>query len=148
MEYGVEIWECGGLLCVRRVWGLGSRPSGGAERDRRSQEPQGSAPSPAGGSGLGGVRQAEPGACTPKWGREHPHTLVQPADPVRGHPASRISRGRLRVGLGPLGSGMPGRRRAIDGKALRIHGRELPGVRLVAAYAGESGLVFQKGGQG
>ena len=39
---------------------------------------------------------------------------------------------------------------AIDGKALRgIHGRELPGVRLVAAYAGESGLVLgQKGGQG
>ena len=39
---------------------------------------------------------------------------------------------------------------AIDGKALRgIHGGELPGVRLVAAYAGESGLVLgQKGGQG
>ena len=38
---------------------------------------------------------------------------------------------------------------AIDGKALRgIHGGELPGVRLVAAYAGESGLVpGQKGGQ-
>ena len=37
---------------------------------------------------------------------------------------------------------------AIDGKALRgIHGRELPGLRLVAAYAGESGLVLrQKGG--
>ena len=37
---------------------------------------------------------------------------------------------------------------AIDGKALRgIHGGELPGVRLVAAYAGESGLVLgQKGG--
>ena len=39
---------------------------------------------------------------------------------------------------------------AIDGKALRgLHGRELPGVKLVAAYAGESGLVLgQKGGQG
>ena len=39
---------------------------------------------------------------------------------------------------------------AIDGKALRgIHGRELPGVRLVAAYAGEIGLVLgQKRGQG
>ena len=39
---------------------------------------------------------------------------------------------------------------AIDGKALRgIHGGELPGVRLVAAYAGESGLVLgQTGGQG
>ena len=39
---------------------------------------------------------------------------------------------------------------AIDGKALRgLHGRELPGLRLVAAYSGESGLVVgQKGGQG
>ena len=39
---------------------------------------------------------------------------------------------------------------AIEGKALRgIHGGELPGVRLVAAYAGESGLVLgQKGGSG
>ena len=39
---------------------------------------------------------------------------------------------------------------AIDGKALRgLHGRELPGARLVAACAGESGLALgQKGGQG
>ena len=39
---------------------------------------------------------------------------------------------------------------AIDGKALRgIHGGELHGVRLVAAYAGESGLVpGQTWGQG
>jgi len=38
---------------------------------------------------------------------------------------------------------------AIDGKGLRgIHGEETPGVRLVAAYAGEAGLVLaQKGGQ-
>ena len=37
---------------------------------------------------------------------------------------------------------------ALDGKALRgIHGEEIPGVRLVAAYAHESGLVLaQKGG--
>ena len=37
---------------------------------------------------------------------------------------------------------------AIDGKALRgIHGEELPGVRLVAAYGQSSGLVLgQKGG--
>lgn len=42
------------------------------------------------------------------------------------------------------------RRIAIDGKALRgIHGEELPGVRLVAAYADEAGLVLaQSGGQG
>jgi len=39
---------------------------------------------------------------------------------------------------------------AIDGKGLRgIHGEELPGVRLVAAYATGAGLVLaQKGGQG
>lgn len=39
---------------------------------------------------------------------------------------------------------------AIDGKGLRgIHGEELPGVRLVAAYATSAGLVLaQKGGQG
>lgn len=39
---------------------------------------------------------------------------------------------------------------AIDGKGLRgIHGEELPGVRLVAAYAHEAALtVAQKGGKG
>ena len=38
---------------------------------------------------------------------------------------------------------------AIDGKGLRgIHGEELPGVRLVAAYAHEAGLVLaQLGGK-
>lgn len=38
---------------------------------------------------------------------------------------------------------------ALDGKALRgIHGEELPGVRLVAVYAPEAGLVLaQAGGQ-
>lgn len=38
---------------------------------------------------------------------------------------------------------------AIDGKSLRgIHGEELPGVHLVAAYAQEAGLVLaQKGGR-
>ena len=42
------------------------------------------------------------------------------------------------------------RRIAIDGKALRgIHGEELPGVRLVAAYCDRAGLVLaQAGGQG
>jgi hypothetical protein len=37
----------------------------------------------------------------------------------------------------------------LDGKALRgIHGDELPGVRLVAVYAPEAGLVLaQAGGQ-
>ena len=38
---------------------------------------------------------------------------------------------------------------AVDGKALRgLHGDELPGVRLVAAYAVDAGLVVgQKGGK-
>jgi hypothetical protein len=42
-----------------------------------------------------------------------------------------------------------GRTIALDGKALRgIHGEELPGVRLVAAYCDEAGLVLaQAGGQ-
>jgi hypothetical protein len=36
---------------------------------------------------------------------------------------------------------------AIDGKALRgIHGEELPGVRLVAAYIDEAGLVLAQTG--
>jgi len=36
---------------------------------------------------------------------------------------------------------------AIDGKALRgIHGEELPGVRLVAAFASEAGLVLAQSG--
>lgn len=39
---------------------------------------------------------------------------------------------------------------AVDGKALRgIHGEELPGVRLVAGYAHDAGVVAgQKGGAG
>ncbi len=39
------------------------------------------------------------------------------------------------------------RRIAIDGKALRgIHGEELPGVRLVAAYCDEAGRVLAQAG--
>lgn len=39
---------------------------------------------------------------------------------------------------------------ALDGKSLRgIHGEELPGVRLVAAYSDEAGLALaQSGGRG
>jgi hypothetical protein len=39
---------------------------------------------------------------------------------------------------------------SVDGKALRgIHGEELPGVRLVAAFGSEAGLVLgQSGGSG
>ena len=36
---------------------------------------------------------------------------------------------------------------ALDGKVLRgIHGEEIPGVRLVTAYAHESGLALAQGG--
>jgi hypothetical protein len=36
---------------------------------------------------------------------------------------------------------------AIDGKGLRgIHGEELPGIRLIAAYADEAGLVLAQSG--
>jgi len=38
---------------------------------------------------------------------------------------------------------------AVDGKGLRgIHGEELPGVRLVAAYADDVGLVVAQTGSG
>ncbi len=41
----------------------------------------------------------------------------------------------------------PGEAIAIDGKALRgIHGEELPGVRLVAAYAHRAGRVLAQAG--
>jgi len=45
--------------------------------------------------------------------------------------------------------GQADRHLVLDGKALRgIHGEELPGVRLVALYAPEAGLVLaQAGGQ-
>jgi hypothetical protein len=53
--------------------------------------------------------------------------------------------------LGVLGPPTRQRRRAValDGKALRgLHGEELPGVRLVALYDVEAGLVLaQAGGQ-
>ena len=142
---------------------MGSRPSGGAERDRGSQEAQGSAPSPAGGSGLGGVRHAERSRslyAIAQWGREHPQFAQTlgfsrertPCVATLHHVFRRLDADAFESALGRwaqecLGDGEA--TIAIDGKALRgIHGRELPGVRLVAAYAGESGLVLgQKGGQ-
>jgi hypothetical protein len=43
----------------------------------------------------------------------------------------------------------PGEGIAIDGKALRgIHGEELPGVHLVAAYAHQAGVVLAQAGGG
>ena len=43
----------------------------------------------------------------------------------------------------------PGEALAVDGKTLRgIHGQELPGVHLVAAYAHQSGIVVAQGATG
>ena len=74
---------------------------------------------------------------------------------MRGHLASRISgldADAFESALGRWAQECLGEGDAtigIDGKALRgIHGRELPGVRLVAAYAGESGLVLGQKGAG
>jgi hypothetical protein len=51
--------------------------------------------------------------------------------------------------VGPGRTRWSGEAIAIDGKALRgIHGEQLPGVRLVAAYDVQIGLVLaQKGGE-
>jgi hypothetical protein len=43
--------------------------------------------------------------------------------------------------------GRRGEAMALEGKALRgMHGEELPGVRLVAAYEVQTGLVLAQGG--
>ena len=96
-----------------------------------------------------------------QWGREHPEfarTLGgsrqrTPCAATLRHVFRRMDAEAFEPDLGRwarerLGEGEA--TIAIDGKALRgIHGGELPGVRLVAAYAGESGLVLgQKGGSG
>ncbi len=96
-----------------------------------------------------------------QWGREHPQfarTLGfsrerTPCVATLHHVFRRMDVDAFETALGLwtqecLGEGEA--TIAIDDKALRgIHGGELPGVRLVAAYAGESGLVLgQKGGSG
>jgi hypothetical protein len=65
----------------------------------------------------------------------------------------RLDRDRLEALLGGYfqQQGLaPGEAIAIDGKALRgIHGEQLPGVHLVAAYAHKASRVLaEKGGQG
>ena len=96
-----------------------------------------------------------------QWGREHTQLAQSlgfsrertPCVATLHHVFRRMDVDAFETVLGrwaqeSLGEG--GATIAIDGKALRgIHGGGLPGVRLVAAYAGESGLVLgQKGGQG
>ena len=96
-----------------------------------------------------------------QWGREHPQLAQSlgfsgertPCVATLHHVFRRLDVDAFESALGRwaqewLGEGEAAI--AIDGKALRgRHGGELPGVRLVAAYARESGLVVgQKGGQG
>ena len=96
-----------------------------------------------------------------QWGREHPQLARSlgfsreqpPCVATLHHVFRRLDVDAFESALGCwvqecLGEGEA--TIAIDSKALRgIHGGELPGVRLVAAYAGESDLVLgQKGGKG
>jgi DDE_Tnp_1-associated len=97
-----------------------------------------------------------------QWGREQPETVVRALGFTRGRTPGVATLHRVfktldvdafetavarwaRAALGSRGEAI-----AIDGKALRgIHGEELPGVRLVAAYDVQTGLVLaQKGGEG
>ena len=102
------------------------------------------------GSGPVGARHAQHGRERTQLARSLGLSREQP---LRGHVASRIPAGTLTPSSRPLGRwaqdclGEGEASIAIDGKTLqRLHGRELPGVRLAAAYTGESGLVLgQKG---
>ena len=107
---------------------------------------------------LGGARSLY---AIAQWGREHPQLAQSlgfsrertPCVATLHHVFRRLDADAFEAALGRWAQECLGEGKAtiaIDGKALRgIHGGELPGVRLVAAYAGESGLVLgQKGGQG
>ena len=96
-----------------------------------------------------------------QWGREHPQFAQSlgfsrertPCVATLHHVFRRLDVDAFESVLGRWAQDYLGEGEAtiaIDGKALRgIHGGELPGVRLVAAYAGGSGLVLgQTGGQG
>ena len=107
---------------------------------------------------LGGARSLY---AIAQWGREHPqfaqasgfsreHT---PCVATLHHVFRRLDADAFESALGRWAQECLGEGESTittDGKALRgIHGRELPGVRLAAAYTGESGLVMgQKRGQG
>ena len=104
---------------------------------------------------LGGARSLY---AIAQWGREHPQLAQSlgfsrertPCVATLHHVFRRLDTDAFEAALGRWAQECLGEGEAtiaIDGKALRgIHGGELPGVRLVAAYAGESGLVLgQKG---
>ena len=143
---------------------MGTRTVGGSEGDRGSQETEGDATSLAGRAGPAGIRHAQ-------WrqeslrhrpaGWEHPQFAQSlgfsrertPCVATLHHVFRRLDVDAFESVLGRWAQDCLGEGEAtiaIDGKALRgIHGGELPGVRLVAACSGESGLVLgQMGGQG
>jgi len=99
-----------------------------------------------------------------QWGREQPEAVVRTMGFTRQQTPGVTTLHRVFKALdvelfekvlatwaqAVLGSrGRSGEAIAIDGKALRgTHGEELPGVRLVAAYGVQTGLVLaQKGGE-
>ena len=155
VEDGCERGEC---------WGLGSGTAGCPERDSGSQEAQGSKTSAAGGSGPVGVRHARRGQEPVRhrqWGRGHPQLAQSlgfnreqtPCVATLHHVFRRLDVDAFELALGRSAQDCLGEGEAtiaMDGKALRgLHGRELPRVRLVVAYAGESGLILGlKGGSG
>jgi len=96
-----------------------------------------------------------------QWGREQPEAVVRTLGFTRQQTPSVATLHRVFKGLDVevfeaalaqwAQAALDGRGEAIaiDGKALRgIHGEQLPGVRLVAAYDVQTGLVLaQKGGE-
>lgn len=96
-----------------------------------------------------------------QWGREHEELALKlgftrsktPAVSTLHEVFRRLDKEAFEAALGEWARARlgPGEEAiAIDGKSLRgIHGEELPGVHLVAAYAQGAGLVLaQKGGRG
>ena len=98
-----------------------------------------------------------------QWGREQPEALVQTLGFTRQQTPGVATLQRVFKALdvdafasvlgqwaqAALGGRGDGGTIAIDGKALRgIHGEQLPGVRVVATYDVQTGLVLaQKGGK-
>ena len=106
---------------------------------------------------LGGARSLY---AIAQWGREHSELAQSlgfdrqktPCVATLHHVFRRLDAAAFEMVLGKWAQealGEEDKAIAIDGKALRgIHGEEIPGVRLVAAYAPEAGLVVgQMGGQ-
>src|SRR5262249_30488778 len=94
-----------------------------------------------------------------QWGREQPETVVQALGFTRQQTPGVATLHRVFKALdidvfeAVLGQwaqaalGGRGEAIALDGKALRgLHGEHLPGVRLVAAYDVQTGLVLAQGG--